>query len=118
MQFFVQFRKFSSEICNCFHFCKTNIKIALIRKKGLFLELLFTIFCHQVKGTKIPSARISLTYIAYTNLAHPIDFFALPIWQKLRIYHVGQWFLFGATPDVDSYLRHFGAINKKMVNKI
>ena len=37
-------------------------------------------------------------------------YFCLPIMQKLRIYHV--WFLFGATPGVDSYLRHFGEINK------
>ena len=49
--------------------------------------------------------------------AHPIEFFALPILQKLRIYHI--WFLFGATPGVDSYLRYFGAINKnKMVSNI
>ena len=44
-----------------------------------------------------------------------LTFFALPILQ-LRIYHV--WFLFGATPGVDSYSRHFGAIkNNKMVSK-
>ena len=42
--------------------------------------------------------------------AHPIDFFAFPILQKLRIYHV--WFLFGVTPGVDSFSRHFGATNK------
>ena len=46
----------------------------------------------------------------YTYLAHPIDLFALPILQNLRIYHI--WFLFGATPDIDSHSRHFGAINK------
>ena len=56
----------------------------------------------------VHSAHISLTY---TYFAHPFDFFALPILQKLRIYYV--WFLFGATPRVDSYLRHFGAINKQ-----
>ena len=37
-------------------------------------------------------------------------FFAFPMLQKLRIYQV--WFLFGVSPGVDSYLRHFGAINK------
>ena len=43
--------------------------------------------------------------------AHPIDFFALPILnKKIRIYDV--WFLFGVIPGVDSYLRHFGTINK------
>ena len=36
--------------------------------------------------------------------AHPIDFFALPIYQV--------WFLFGMNPGVDSYLRHFATINK------
>ena len=43
--------------------------------------------------------------------AHPIDLFALPILKKkIRIYQV--WFLFGMIPSVDSYLRHFGTINK------
>ena len=46
----------------------------------------------------------------YTYFDDPIDFFALTISQKLRIYHV--WFLFGATPGFDSYSGHFGAINK------
>ena len=42
--------------------------------------------------------------------AHPIDFFALPILKKIRIYQV--WFLFGMSPGVESYSRHFGTINK------
>ena len=42
--------------------------------------------------------------------AHPIDFFALPIYKKIRIYQVR--FLFGMIPGVDSYLRHFKTINK------
>ena len=43
--------------------------------------------------------------------AHPIDFFAWPILKKKkRIYQV--WFLFGMSPGVDSYSRHFGTINK------
>ena len=46
--------------------------------------------------------------------AHPIDFFASPILEKKkkkkRFYQV--WFLFGVTPGVDSYSRHFGTINK------
>ena len=33
--------------------------------------------------------------------AHPIDFFALPILKKIRIYQVR--FLFGMSPGVDSY---------------
>ena len=48
--------------------------------------------------------------------AHPIDFFALPIKKKkkkkkkTRTYQV--WFLFGMSPGVDSYSRHFETINK------
>ena len=38
-------------------------------------------------------------------IAHPLDFFALPILQKLRIHR--EWFLFGASPGVDSYSHHF-----------
>ena len=46
----------------------------------------------------------------YTYFAHPIDFFVLSILKKIRIYQVR--FLFGMSPDVDSYSRHFGTINK------
>ena len=42
--------------------------------------------------------------------AYPIDFFALPILKKIRIYQV--WFLFSVIPYVDSYSRQFGTINK------
>ena len=44
--------------------------------------------------------------------AHPIDSFALPNLQQLPICHV--WFLFGVNPGIDSFSRHFGAINNKM----
>ena len=37
---------------------------------------------------------------AYKYFAHPIDFFALSILQKLQIYH--EWFLFSGIPDVDA----------------
>ena len=43
-------------------------------------------------------------------LAHPFDFFALPILQKLQMYCI--LFLFGTNPGVDSYSRHFGAFNE------
>ena len=82
--------------------------MALIWKKKAIFDLLFTIFSsHQGNGMKIPSAHIPLTYKYF---AHLIDFFAFPILQKLRIYHV--LFLFGVTPGVDCFSRHFGAINK------
>ena len=76
-------------------------------KKGYFWPT-FHIFSHQGKDTTIPSAHISLTSIHV--FCSPCWLFALPSLQKLRIYHV--WFLFGVTSGVDSYLRHFGAINK------
>ena len=46
----------------------------------------------------------------YMYFAHLIDFFALPISKKNTNFQV--WFLFGMIPDVDSYSRHFGTINK------
>ena len=70
-------------------------------------DLLFKFFSHQGKDTKIPSAHISLTCTYFTQ---PMDFFAIPILQKLQICHV--WFLFGVTPDVDSFSCHFGVINR------
>ena len=55
-----------------------------------------------------------LQHISYSHkymyFAHPVDFFALPILKKIRIYQV--WFLFGLIPGVDFYSRHFGTINK------
>ena len=49
--------------------------------------------------------------------AHPIDFFALPILKKIRIYQV--WFLFGMSPGVD-FIRAVleQSINNNMVTKI
>ena len=46
----------------------------------------------------------------YTYFAHAIDFFALPILKKIQIYQIR--FLFGMSPGVHSYSRHFGTINK------
>ena len=77
---------------------------------GLFLFPPFTFFSHQGKVTKIPSAHISLTYI---------HIFCSPYWpfcltnfekKKKQIYQIR--FLFGMSPGVDSYSRHFGTINK------
>ena len=39
-----------------------------------------------------------------------LTFFAFQFWKKIRIYQV--WFLFGMSPGVDTYSRHFGTINK------
>ena len=83
--------------------------MALIWKKGYFLIYFVTFLSHQGKDTKIPSAYVSRTYIHVFCSPYWL-FVALTILQKLRIYHV--WVLFGVTPGVDSFSRHFGAINK------
>ena len=84
-----------------FLFWKSNFKIAPHLEKGLFL----TYFSHLlVVREKTPSAYISNLH-TYTYFAHLLTFFALPILQKLRIYHV--WFLFGVTPDVDFFIAPF-----------
>ena len=77
------------------------------KKKATF-GLLFTFFSHQGKVTKIPSARISLTYIHV--FCSPYWLFCLTNCEKIRIYQV--WFLFGVISGVDSYSCHFGTINK------
>ena len=89
-----------------FFFGNQISKWCSFEKKAIF-DLLFTFFSHQGKDTKIPSAHIPLRYIHV--LCSP-SFFAFPNLQKLQIYHV--WFLFGVTPGVDSFWRHFRAINK------
>ena len=78
-------------------------------KKRLF----FTYFSHfLVTREKLQksSAHISLTHIYTCILLTLLTLFALPILKKIRIYQV--WFLFGVIPGIDSYLRHFGTINK------
>ena len=82
-------------------------KWRLFEKRAIF-DLLFTFSIQQGKDKKFLQ-HISQTH-TYTYFAHPIDFFALPILKKIRIYQVR--FLFGMSPGVDSYSRHFGTINK------
>ena len=77
-------------------------------KRAIF-DLLFTFFSHQGKVTKIPSAHISLTYI-HVFCSHYWLFLPYQCWKKIRIYQIR--FLFGMSPGVDSYSRHFGTINK------
>ena len=78
-------------------------------KKRAIFDLLFTFFIHQGKLQKFLQ-HISHSH-TYTYFAHPIDFFCLtPILKKIRIYQIR--FLFGMSPGVDSYSRHFGIINK------
>ena len=93
---------------NVFFFGNQISKWRSFEKRAIF-DLLFTFFSHQGKVTKIPSAHISLTYI-HIFCSPYWPFFALPILKKIWIYQVR--FLFGMSPGVDSYLRHFGTINK------
>ena len=68
--------------------------MALIWKKGYFWPT-FYIFNLLYQG----KALLTL-----------LNFFALKILKKVRIYQV--WFLFSMIPGVDSHSRHFGTINK------
>ena len=78
-------------------------------KRAIF-DLLFTFSSHQGKVTKIPLAQSYLKHIHTRILLTLLTFFALPILKKIWIYQVR--FLFGMSPGVDSYSRHFGTINK------
>ena len=81
-------------------------------KKKVIFDLLFTFLVTNEKTQNSISTYFTSihTYIHTRVLLTLLTFFALPILQKLRIYHV--WFLVGVTPGVDSFSRHFGAINK------
>ena len=86
-------------------------------EKGLFL----TYFSHFLvtRESYKNSYSTYLTHIHTRILLTLLTFFALPILkkkQKIQIYQV--WFLFGMSPGVDSYSRHFGTINNKMGSKI
>ena len=76
--------------------------------KGLFL----TYFSHfLVTREKLQKFLQHISHShTYTYFAHPIVFFALTILKKIQIYQI--WFLFGMSLGVDSYLCHFGTINK------
>ena len=89
-------------------FWKSNFKMAFIWKKGYFWPTFHIFLVTREKLQKF------LQHISHTHtntyFAHPIDFFALPILKKIRIYQIR--FLFGMSPGVDSYSRHFGTISK------
>ena len=91
----------------CFYFRKSNFKMALFDKKRATFDLLFTFLSPSERHKFLWGMSHSHTY---THFAHPIDFFAFPILQKLLIHHV--WFLFGVTFGVNSYFRRFAVITK------
>ena len=77
-------------------------------KRAIF-DLLFTFF-------KSPGKRYQNSFSTYLTHIHTrilltlLTFFALPILKKIRIYQIQ--FLFGMSPGVYAYSRHFGTINK------
>ena len=77
-------------------------------KRAVF-DLLFTFFKSPGKSYKI-SFSTYLTHIHTHILLTLLTFFALPILKKIRMYQTR--FLFGMSPGVNSYSRHFGTINK------
>ena len=86
-------------------------KWSSFEKKRAIFDLLFTLFSHQGKVTKISLVFSTyLTHIHTLILLTLLTFFALPILKKIRIYQIR--FLFGMSPSVDSYSRHFETINK------
>ena len=93
-----------------FFFGNQIAKWRSFEKRAIF-DLLFTFFSHQGKLQNLyNSLSTYLTHIHTRILLTLLTLFALPILKKIRIYQVR--FLFGMSPDVDSYSRHFGTINK------
>ena len=110
--------KIGSFLCSLDNFLQKNVTVLFFgnqiskwrsfEKRAIF-DLLFTFFSHQGKLQKFLQ-HIYHTH-TYTYFAHPIDFFRLTNFEKKnRIYQIR--FLFGMSPGVDSYSRHFGTINK------
>ena len=77
-------------------------------KKGLFLNN-FSHFLVTREKLQKSLQHISHSH-AYTYFAHLIDFFCLTNFEKKNTNLSG--FLFGMSPGVDSYSRHFGKLNK------
>ena len=108
--------KIGSFLCSLDNFHQKNVivfffgnqisKWRSFEKRTIF-DLLFTFFSHQGKLQKFLQ-HISHSH-TYTYFAHPIDLFCLTNFENIYIF---IRFLFGMRPGVDSYSRHFGAINK------
>ena len=99
---------------NVIVFCFGNkiSKWRSFKKKRTIFDLLFTFFSHQGKLQKFLQ-HISHSH-TYMYFAHPIDLFCLTNFEKqnTNLTGIGLWFLFGMSPGVDSFSRHFGTINK------
>ena len=108
--------KIGSFLCSLDNLLQKNVTVFFFEnqiskwrsfEKRAIFDLLFTFFSYQEKVTNIPSY---LTHIHTCILLTLLSFFCLTNFEKIRIYQV--WFLFGMSPGVDSYLRHFETINK------
>ena len=91
-----------------FFFGNQMSKWRSFEKRAIF-DLLFSFFSQQGKSYK-NSFSTYLTRIHTHILLTQLTFFALTILKKIQIYQVQ--FLFGMSPGVASYSRHFGTINK------
>ena len=110
--------KIGSVFCSLDNLLQKNVIVLFLEikfqngdhlKKRAIFDLLFTFLVTREKWKKNPSAHISLTYIHVFCSPYWL-FFAVPILKKIRIYQIR--FLFGMSPGVDSYSRHFGTINR------
>ena len=108
--------KIVSFLCSLDNLLQKNVIVLFFRnqiskwrsfEERAIFDLLFTFSSHQKLQKFLQN--ISHSH-SYTYFSHPIDFFTLPILKKIQIYQVR--FLFGMSPGVDSYSRHFGTINK------
>ena len=117
--------KIGSFLCSLDNLLQKNVIVFFFKnqiskwrsfEKRAIYDLLFTFFSYHGKVTKKFLQHIPHSH-TYMYFAHPIDFFALSILKKIRIYQV--LFLLGVIPGVDSYSRHLEqSINNKMVSKI
>ena len=110
--------KIGSFLCSLDNLLQKNIIVfffgnQISKWRSFEKRAILTYFSHflvtRKKLQKIPSADISLTYI-HTFCSPYWLFLPYQFKKKIRIYLVR--FLFGMSPGVDSYLGHFGTINK------
>ena len=93
-----------------FSFLENKLKDGAHLEKNVVFDLLFTSFNHQGKEQKIPSVHSLLAYIHV--FISPFWHFCLSNFEKKKKKtNLLYMLLFGTSPSVDSYSRHFGAIN-------
>ena len=95
--------KMESFLCSLDNYLLKNVTVfffgyQISKWRSFEKKAVFTYFSHFLVTREI----LKNSFSTYGILLHTYTYFAF--------YHV--WFLFGATPGVDSYLRHFRTINK------